>query len=314
MAQNEVANIEDSLKYEIKPAVISITGIEEAKKFIDAKIEANKDLIVTAETKKGVADSRKELNDYAKELKSIRQKITYDVMQQSQGVIDDLKAYEDKSAAAAKNQSTKIKEFDDIAKHEKQSKIEAYISDECAKADIEPARVFFDPKWLNTNKSIKSAKEEIDEQIKQLKADDEELEVKKQMIVQLCEAYNIDPSGWVSQIGTVDIKEVQNNIMAHVKHQKDLEEQRDRLEKQINQHEQAIDQAKNDRQENQAQNQEPVFNTQPRFEQNTQDEQQKPHKQSIHKQKVVKMNVDREKWQLFKKFAKENNIEIEVIK
>lgn len=314
MAQNEVANIEDSLKYEIKPAVISITGIEEAKKFIDAKIEANKDLIVTAETKKGVSDSRKELNDYAKELKSIRQKITYDVMQQSQGVIDDLKAYEDKSAAAAKNQSTKIKEFDDIAKHEKQSKIEAYISDECEKADIKPSRVFFDPKWLNTNKSIKSAKEEVDEKIKQLKADDEELEVKKQMIVQLCEAYNIDPSGWVSQIGTVDIKEVQNNIMAHVKHQKEIEEQRERLEKQNNQREQAIDQSKNDRQENQAQNQEPVFNTQPRFEQNTQDEQQEPHKQSIHKQKVVKMNVDREKWQLFKKFAKENNIEIEVIK
>lgn len=195
---NELALPDYSIEMQLPE--ITIKNFEALTKAVLAYADKYNNLAVTTDTEKEAKASRAELRKLKAALddkrKEIRKKYA-EPYQQFADKINKLQTYLDGSI----NPIDKgLKELDQQQRETRKTHVDALIAEMAPSYGVEINRVSIDPKWLNKSTAKKAVTQGIADEMKSIKARDDQMRKDVTAITKYAESKNVDPAGWVSQV------------------------------------------------------------------------------------------------------------------
>lgn len=204
MNKNEVAktelNIDNALKMEITPAVVSFPGEKELTDFLNAEMEKYRSLVITDDSMKDAKTAKTTLNKMKTALNNARIQKEKEMMKpfnEFKTTIADLIKKIDETIQPI---DEKIKEADEMERQAKKEKIKVELMEIIKGHEIseEEAGFFeFDPKWLNKTTTMKAIRESLVEQARMyLKAKEEQAQAHK-VIHNMADTLNVTEENYI---------------------------------------------------------------------------------------------------------------------
>lgn len=203
---NEVAQNMRKVFLDFSPASIDITNYEELRAEVEKFSQKYTGLVFGRDDKKGAEDVRKELIALQKALEAERKEVKNLYNKPLSEFESKVKKLTDLIEIPLSEIREGLKEIESHEKEELRLLLITALEEKLKDVDVSLDEVVIEPSWLNksafTSKRNLTAKVsgEIDKKIADILSEKKRKETEIRILTEFCNAQEIDPAGWISQL------------------------------------------------------------------------------------------------------------------
>lgn len=206
MTTNEVAQNMRKVFLDFSPASIDITNYEELRAEVEKFSQKYTGLVFGRDDKKGAEDVRKELIALQTALETERKEVKNIYNKPLSEFESKVKELTDLIDTPLSEIREGLKEIENHEKEERRLLLITALEEKLKDVGVSLDEVVIEPSWLNksafTSKMNLTAKVsgEIDKKIADILSEKKRKETEIRILTEFCNAQEIDPAGWVSQL------------------------------------------------------------------------------------------------------------------
>lgn len=229
----DVQNSSFGVKY--TPAQLEMSNFDDMKEVVKVFSQKYHGLVFAAEDKQEATAARSELLDLRNAIETERKKVKKEYNKPLSEFESKIKSLTEMIDEPLNDIRDGLKQIDEGEREQRESHLNAYLTDVCNSQGLEVEHIEKDPRWLNktfyTNnmKVGSNLKKEIQKEVDRVFAEKERYEENVKMLTSFCESKDIDPSGWLGQLDYKSPTEIMDDIHAEEKRQKEREEEKAKL-------------------------------------------------------------------------------------
>lgn len=202
---NELAN-DKSFNVDFKPAELEFANFAEMERLVADYALKYKGLVFTKDDKQSANKARSELLAFRNALDEERKRIKRiynEPLDEFESKVKKLTSTIDEPLESIRGG---LKEIDNVERRERETALNAFLSEKCATAGVDIGSVEIDGRWLNKGMWADDLEPKtellqgVNIAIKEAVKNKEHHEMQIKVLTEFCKAKDIDPSGWVSQL------------------------------------------------------------------------------------------------------------------
>jgi len=220
------------------PSTIVINNEDELTKTIEDYAAKYKGLVFNEEGVKDAKNVRAEMRGVAKSLDDKRKEVKKEYNKPLALFEKRIKKLTETIQEVITPIDEGIKNLEEQERLSKQNEIETQVNKQLEEqSDFVKGSFLYNPKWLNKTVAMKKVSEEVEEQIKLLLKEEQQIKANEDIITNYCKAVKVEPQGWLSVLKNgntaPEVMKMIDKSLADVKEREQAEIERKQREEEL---------------------------------------------------------------------------------